>query len=113
MNNAHKSSRKRNKASDTLSKCFIKVIPIFFIPESNGSARNSSPANRLYVFQFRGNARTKVQETWDAFHTDRPMKDFGTLSQSNKVPHVSRTWYRLTVCCCFLHESGKLLLNKI
>ena len=95
-----------------LASVLSKLYP-FFIPESNGSARNSSPANRLYVFQFHGNARTKVQETRDAFHTDRPMKDFGTLSQSNKVPHVSRTWYRLTVCCCFLHESGKLLLNKI
>ena len=62
----------------------------------------------IYMFlQSYGNARTKVQETQDVFYTDRPMKDFGMLSQSNKVPHISRTLYRLTVCCCLLRKSGK------
>ena len=69
MNNAHKSLRKKNNTSNTFSKYFVKVLPNFFIPESNGSAINSSSENRLYI--------SSVQETQNVFHTDRPMKDSG------------------------------------
>ena len=103
MNNAHKSLRKRNDASDTFRKCFFffKVLSNFFIPESNGSAINSSSANRLCIssvlqkYQNEGPGNSGCFPYW------------WTNERFWYLDHISWALYRLTVYCCFLHKRGQ------
>lgn len=61
----------------------------FLNPENNGSAIKSSPANCLHVSSVLQKCQDQGSGNSGCFHTDRPMKDFCMLSQSNKVPLIS------------------------